>query len=280
MIPDAKSHFEVVKPTYMENWPRLVHALSIPSMSVGVTLTEARALGTNIVEYGDAFGPDMEDIAWLSARIDKAMKALGGEKFLVRLGSRSPKDTFCWETSGGRVRNGRQAVLLLCDCSERIADDLGMALAMDYPPVLWVRQWREIPRWAEFRCFQRGGRFIGASQYFYRETFPEIVERGPEILAALAEFHDTFRRAWGLSDCVFDVWYHDTTPCDGDQAARVDERRVTLIEVNPFFELTDPCLFEWADLRERTRPELRRFDAEGIVNEKAFARYRAVGTEN
>ena len=132
----------------------------------------------------------------------------------------------------------------MLDCSERIYEDLLLAIHENYPPHIWVRQWAEIPRWSEFRCFMRERKLVGISQYNYidGEVFPEIGRDAGTIRWAIGEqFFPMFRKASHLNDVVFDVWVRVSTMRDNTR-----DWSVKLLEINPFFSLTDPCLFKWS----------------------------------
>lgn len=239
-------YFEFVKPTYIENWPAALSRLTMAQQDVPLSLEEARALGSNIAELGESFGPT-QSIAGIRHRVREVL-AHFPRGALLRLGSRSPKDSWTWFDEGPRVTlQDADPLRHFLSVSERTADDLLLALQHDYPPHLWVRQWLEIPPWAEWRCFQRGRELVGVSQYNYRQHYPECVEHQEVVRWAIDLFHEQqFRQACPLPDVVFDVFVklrhrHDTG------FAKETAAEVTLIEINPWSPRTDPCLFTWKD---------------------------------
>lgn len=234
MYTEENPYFEAVRPTYLENWPDGLRELSIPQVDIPLTLNEAAALGSNLMEYFETFdGPAAQDLSSIRLRLDEAIARFPGGAF-VRLGSRSPKDSWLGHREGLRVTTAEKALRLLCDASERISDDLHLALACEYAPHLFVRQWIEIPCWAEFRCFSRDGELVGISQYDYHlGRREEIVSNGADIEKAIHRFfRESFSPRTHLSTVVFDVFLEATLSS------------VTLLEINPFDEYTDPCLFE------------------------------------
>lgn len=234
------NYFDMVKPTYIENWTAALYRLSIPQVDVPMTVVEAKALGSNLMDFAETFdSPPRQDISGLRQRVEEAIRQFAGGCF-VRLGSRSPKDSWRGCRQGFRVSTQEEAFALLCDASERISDDLHLAIANDYAPHIFVRKWEDFPVWSEFRCFMRGRKLVGISQYQHREKFDEIGPCRDVIERTIRSFFLCFRSAVHLDNVVFDVFVH---PCD-DEAGPVD---VTVIEINPFFELTDPCLFNWKD---------------------------------
>ncbi len=243
------NHFfeNTLKPTFIENWSKDLKRLSIPGISIPLSLEQAKALGSNIGEFGEAFG-ERQNISELEAELDKIIQAFPNGAF-VRLGSRSPKDSYVGFKKKFKVTSGKEAIEILTDCSERIYDDLQMALAHNYEPHIWVREWINIPEWAEFRCFVKQRKLIGISQYCYFDFYPEIKNKKEEIKWAIKTFFNLFFvQACHLDDVVFDVFVKKISIKDKsieDELANTNIWEVKLIEINPFCVLTDPCLFEW-----------------------------------
>lgn len=239
------SYWETVVPTYIENWPPGLCSMSIPQVDVPLTLAEALRLGTNMIDYGEAFCQDgiVANITDIRERVAEAVARMPSGAF-VRLGSRSPKDSWLGYKEGFRVRVATDPLRFLLDASERIYEDLTLALQNEYPPHIFVRQWLTIAPWQEFRCFMRARKLVGISQYNYleAEVFPEIVADAEAIRWAIEQAFSRFRGACHLADVVFDVIVERKTMRDN---TRIWE--VKLLEINPFFELTDPCLFSWKD---------------------------------
>jgi hypothetical protein len=243
------SYWEMAMPTFMENWPSELHSLSIPSVGRRLMMSEARTLGSYILELGEAFEKVPENREEIRARLidalDKQVKIFPQGVF-VRLGSRSPKDALYWgvcDTKGapenGRLVTGEQVFGILTACSERIYDDLQMQIAMEYPPSIWLRQGLELPEWSEFRCFMQDRKLIGISQYYYRTPYKEIAEDAGGIKWAIeCFFNSLFQSRCHLDSMVFDVFVKRR----GTQSCLYE---VKLLEINPFFPLTDPCLFDW-----------------------------------
>jgi hypothetical protein len=183
--------------------------------------------------------PYLRDISAIRARIDSAVGRFPKGVF-IRLGSRSPKDSWIGHEKGFRCLDGGRAIEVLLGLSERVTDDLLLAIKEKYPPHIFVREWIDIPKWAEFRCFCRGKKLVGVSQYNYLDAhMPEIEENMDSIKWAIELFFDDFRQATHLDDVVFDVFVVKRT------SGNATNWQVKLLEINPFFEHTDPCLFDW-----------------------------------
>lgn len=258
------NYFGEVRPTYLEQWPEALRRLSIDQVDVPLTVDDARRLGRNMMELFECFDevPD-PSIDHIRGKIAVAMEKFPGGAFL-RLGSRSPKD--CWDgyREGFKVMpSDPDPLRFVLGCSERMSEDLLLAIRNEYPPHLFVRRWADIPPWAEFRCFMMGRRLVGISQYHYRQFFPELLRHESLILWAVECFFiKNFRSASHLDHVVFDVFV--TIREQGDEA----QAEVKLLEINPFFALTDPCLFD-----HRSGGD---FDGSFRIVEKPLAR-KAVG---
>lgn len=279
------SYWDIVRPTYIESWPAALHTLSIPSVDIPLTTDDAKRLGSNIVDLGEVFllTPEEEQqnsqasryinactvaqltgkpipgdvpaakpvtakrlpnfIGDIRSRVAKAVASMPDGAF-VRLGSRSPKDSWEGMRRGSlKVTVDDDPMVFLLDASERVCEDLELAIANQYLPHIFVRQWLDIPRWAEFRCFMRDRHLVGISQYHYLdgEVFPEVVSNADVIRWAIGHFFARFREASHLESVVFDVFLRRRT-----HRTNIHEWECRLLEINPFFELTDPCLFAWS----------------------------------
>lgn len=270
-------YFEFVKPTFLENWPTGLRSLSIAQAGRKLSVKEAQALGENIVELGPTFytrtpeeeaaeeaarnwcykkmcgqgaGPrpkmpdfkdyDVADISAIRADVDELVSHFPNGAF-VRLGSRSPKDSWTGMRNGFRTMPEDNSLDLLLDCSERVCDDLHMAIAHNYEPWIFARQWLEIEKWQEFRCFMKGRKLVGISQYLYLDgEFREVLDNRDQIEWAIKEFFTAFEEQSHLDDVVFDVIVNTRKV-----AKNAFTWSVKLLEINPFFEMTDPCLFDW-----------------------------------
>jgi hypothetical protein len=228
-------------PTYIENWPKGLRELSVNSIDIPLSLDDAKIIGSNIMELGERFAPRALECSEIKSVLDQAMARFYPKGAFVRLGSRSPKDSWAGNRNGFKVKTGAEAFGLLTDCSERIADDLQNCIAQNYPPHIFVREWVDIENWREFRCFMLDRKLIGISQYYYREYFPQIGEYETVFMSWInGWFTKKFLPAIHVDSVVFDIWVNPT---------KMDEV-ITLIEINPLIATpmlgTDPCLFDYS----------------------------------
>jgi hypothetical protein len=109
----------------------------------------------------------------------------------------------------------------------------------------------------EFRGFVKNGRLCALSQYNHLCFFPELLPRRAELESQIRMFFEEkirSRLAVSFDDYVIDF--------------AVTESDVWVIELNPFMETTDGCLFSWQS--ERHILEGRRQDESvGIEDDDA-----------
>jgi hypothetical protein len=237
-------YFDLVKPTYIENWPDGLINHSIATVHFPLTKEQVRSLiALNYMTMEDGREPKPEErttFLKLARKLSEYIKQFPKGAF-VRLGSRSPKDSWKGHRDGFRCTSATKALALLCD-SERIYDDLNLALSNNYTPHLVVREWIEIEPWQEFRCFYKNRRLVGISQYNYLkgEVFPEIIELAGAIEWAIRQKSEIIASLLPADDVVVDYIYR--VKQRGNE--RINE--VILLECNPFMVYTDPCLFNWS----------------------------------
>lgn len=234
-------HFELVKPTFIENWPQDLCRLSLAQTGIKLDRFTAIVLGMQIKDYGEAFSrmgritlPETFALSSLETELDNEI-ATYPKGCYVRLGSRGPKDALyptVWPAT-----TGAHAIQNLTAGSERISDDLQQALAENYDPYIWLRQWLPVEPQHEFRCFMKDRKFIGASQYnYFNGAIPWQHENSGELEWIIRDiFFPQFKQASHLDNVVFDLIIRN----------RDCEWTCKLLEINPFFNMTDACLFDW-----------------------------------
>ena len=137
-------YFEMVRDTYIENWSPELCKLSIAQVEIPLSKEEVCTLGSKIVDYGIEFRKQYENYIlesrWndLKERVERELCKFPTGAF-IRLGSRSPKDSWVGHREGFKVTCADKAFRLLTD-SERIYEDLMLALQNDYLPSLFLRQ--------------------------------------------------------------------------------------------------------------------------------------------
>lgn len=235
----TSTYFNQVYPTYIENWKGDLYSLSIPQIDIPLSLQDTIDLASNIAIFGVSFG-SRQPIISIKERIDKALKHFPEGAF-IRLGSRSAKDSRYVQYYGLKVTNSHIAIKILTDASERIAFDLRLALSNKYLPHIFIRQWFDLPSWMEFRCFMKSRRLVGISQYdcINLGHCKKIQKYAKKIKYTIEKFFERFKVASHLDDVVFDIFiikYLKNNKVNFE---------VKLLELNPFFDKTGSCLFDW-----------------------------------
>lgn len=236
------AYFAKVSPTYIENWSSALTELSIPQTDILLNASEARALATRNDGATASFTNECEQsINGVLERLGAALRVYPKGAF-VRLGSRSGKDSRFAEHHGLKIFHPQAALRMLTEGSRRVAFDLRLALRCNYEPHIFVREWREIANWAEFRCFMKQRRLVGISQYDCKNLghCTEIAARAAHIQAAIEKFFEQLRAASHLDDVIFDVFLERAEEGSGESFS------VRLLELNPFIPQTDACLFDWS----------------------------------
>lgn len=238
---DQTPYWNLVHPTYIENWPVEMLSLSIPTVQMKLMLDDIIRLGSNIVELGEGFAKTPHNIDDIIQKLDNIIQQFPNGAF-VRLGSRSAKDSYYAFQHGMRIFSGKEAIESLMACSERIYEDLKLAQLMEYEPSIILRQFVDIPKESEFRCFIQNNKLIGVSQYNYPDGYFQFIDENKDtIFWAIQSWYDRqFRRINILPNVVADVFIIPRVFGEGQT-----EWQVKLIEINPFYPGTDPCLYHW-----------------------------------
>ena len=146
-----------------------------------------------------------------------------------------------------RVRDGEYAVKLLLS-SDRVGEDLEYALEKgdgDFTKCtcLILREWVDIPQWAEFRGFIWDGQLNAIGQYNHLVMFPQLKQHKARVRTDLESFYAAIKDQIPLDRYIIDFAW--------------TEERVYLIEVNPFDgELVFPAstgLWSWEADREQMK---------------------------
>jgi len=231
----ALQEYNFIKPFLIENWPVALRQLSFKDVSIPISRHAIRAIIKDIdhpqkktAEEQDALF-ELEETA-AAVLLRDPFKKSGA---FIRLGSRSPKDTFI---GSPKVHTIEEAYGFISD-SIRMFDDLCMFWYSEQPCHLWVREFVDIEPWEEFRCFASGGKLRAISQYYYRdgENHEEIWNHADKIRWLIEVYYKkVFSPCCHLDDVVFDVYVNGKKgTCD-------------LIEINPLCGRTDPCLLRFA----------------------------------
>jgi len=220
---------------WYDNWPEELKALSFPTTIIPLTPEMRESIYKFISADTESHGANW----WMNKLKDRVKKALLDypDGAFVKLSSRSPKDNWDAIKKGFKVSTAQEVFNLLFQ-SERIMEDITL------PDInLLIRKWQDMRPEDEWRCFQREGKFVGISQYFYNDVFRYPDCDLGEILQVAKKAHDAIK-PYVPENIVFDLWI-----------PALIEPEFRLIEINPWVATpfgTDPCLFEWKDLETAT----------------------------
>lgn len=224
--------FDEVKKTYIENLSK--ELLEIPTVMFQLSSEELKTMLDvfNSIMNGETPSGDTEEkVNELRVKIDNLIKTNFPDGCFIKLGSRSPKDSWLIRKNGMCCKDGQYAMSLLFD-SERIMDDLYIASANNYLPHVVLRKWVNIDPWREFRCFIRNKELVGISQYFYKTYYPQIIKNKDNIEKVIKDKVQAIRNLLPVDTVIVDFIYND-------------DKTATIIEFNPYDIFTDPCLFDW-----------------------------------
>jgi hypothetical protein len=211
----------------------------------------------------------------LSSRIDSAISKFPGNCAFIKLSTRSPKDSLIAFKKAQvmydqakhtlntlndkiillqkcvidslKVENGDESVHLLIS-STRVGEDLEYALVPDDAGFsercsLVLRQWVDIPLWAEFRCFVWERKMTAIGQYNHPVVFKELMDDDlvRKIKTDLEQFFERIKCDIPIDRYIIDMaWTTD---------------RVYLVEINPFDgEIVFPAstgLWDWEKDRDQ-----------------------------
>lgn len=254
-MPDneERSIQEIGVPCSLQNWPQALRDISIPFVSAPMDQNIMVCLGCLNGESADLFDPwfaklpeDMKSIWERHEALKTFFDKLHSEcdrisPFFVRLGTRSPKDSYEGYKRRYRCDVFEDALELFAASSDRMSEDLWYALNYGQQAHFVIRPWVDIEYGSEARCFVREGRCVGVSEYDYRQKDPTKHARSQGLLDLYVTYPDLAEqaaKAAELPDVIVDVCRY-ATPAGP---------RTAVVEINPFCDMTDPCLFSWRNL--------------------------------
>lgn len=238
----ARDHLGLGRPFRVDAWPEALRAIAGPLVEVRLSAAEQNAIMTiwSLVNGDPIDEATMAEVQQVEAQLIERVQAavdFWADGAFVRLNTRSPKDNFDWLDEDGKpkpVHTAREAIRALTGSMERVFDDLRAAqLAEEDDPVfIVVRPYFTFEPWREVRLFIEDGQLVGASQYFYRDVFEDMLERTRGWKEILEQAVATLRPQLPWSSFTLDGWVDDT-------------RQFRFLEVNPPVSAgcTDPALF-------------------------------------
>ena len=268
ILKDEEDYYRLLRETYFEDYYDLIKDFTFKSDIRILSLEEIRTVLQANKEFTETGSSDTVDLTSVKNKIDESIAAIrevtGSEcKVFVRFSSRSPKDAiylleafptliqeklqelnstdiyaklhafYMASTEILAISSGSEAVDLFRK-SSRIVGDLEHCLEVSEPMNLIVREFVQFPVKNELRGFVYQGSLTALTQYNRTCYFPDQLETKAEVEEKVHTFMEGFIDAMRslLESFVVDIVV--------DTAGQV-----RVVEVNPFGELADSCLFSW-----------------------------------
>ena len=165
------------------------------------------------------------------------------------------------------------STLVVLQNSERIWHDMKLALSaqgggsdvltsnehgeekIEWQESLVAREWVVVEPDMEFRCFITSGKLVAISQYRHLVYFPRLVANWSMIQQALLQsfdaIHSKLAGTFPKDDYILDLAIQLNSNYGPESILKETPlppeavTKVWVVEVNPFFETTDGCLFSW-----------------------------------
>lgn len=142
--------------------------------------------------------------------------------------------------------------------SERIWHDMHLALSQgsSWNEAIIVRHWVNIEPDMEFRCFVCAGKLTAISQYRHLVYFPRL-HANEEYLkhtmthylqaTLMVKLDGLFPRNDYIVDLALELKnINKTYACLNENSLDGCIKQIWAVEVNPFYETTDACMFSWS----------------------------------
>lgn len=168
---------------------------------------------------------DNKQFDFLAEEIDAHLNKQGWRgNFFIKLESRSPKDYLYDDENFGKPRPLKTAkdALYALALSMRTFEDLCSFKTLHKFQII-IRPYISFHPKNEWRCFIKGRKLVGISQYYYAEVFDGLNSNG-------------------IADFINDIVIPNMT-VDSYIADVVNEEKPILLETNPW-GFSDPCLFK------------------------------------
>ncbi|KAL2248849.1 cell division cycle protein 123 homolog [Sesamum indicum] len=183
--------------------------------------------------------------------IKASIGSLGGAVF-PKLNWSAPKDS-AWISSTGNLKcTNFSEIALLLRSSDSVVHDLCHAYdsctdkTASRPSsfFLALRKWYpSLKPEMEFRCFVRHKLLVGICQREVTNFYPALLEKKDDLEMMIEEFFmEKVKGNFGSESYTFDVYV-------------TKDRRVKLLDFNPWGASTLPLMFTWDELEEKLREE-------------------------
>jgi len=181
--------------------------------------------------------------------VKAAIKSLGGRVF-PKLNWSSPKDANWISFDKSLLCTCPSDVFLLLKSSEFVTHDIDQPFvhceeddSINTPDInycLVLRKWQPPDPSTEFRCFVYKNKLIGACQRQATKYYSHLLREKESIIQDIEKFYkNKISEKFTDSSYIFDV-------------VRPKKGKVTVIDFNPFGQVTDTILFTWEEIEKLT----------------------------
>lgn len=225
--------------TYIENWPRELLSLSMRTASLEMSVDDVVALGSYSRHFRQNMGiTEVFDLSEdLCGRLSATLSDFP-QGVMPRLGHCSWKGSMISNT---RIRSLRELMSVITRPDDRISKVLINAASHRHGLKLHLREWVDISPENEFRTFVKSGKVVEISQYYWRDMF----DLRDDIHPIRSNLKHILRR-------IVTASHMDTFIADVCVGPNLDGRSF-LIEINPWIDTADHCLYQTRDFDGRLR---------------------------
>ena len=222
--------------TFMEVWPSDLWEFTLPAVEIALSEADRLKIGSATPFFAEHFELAGRDPDALDCEADlvEALEDMADTGAFLRMGSASFKRQGALNLP---IVNIGQAIDTIRSPNDRAARFVGDSLVHAYPLSLFVFPWRVVEPWTEIRLFVREGALVGASQYHCDKRYEALHKALPTLQKKVAMFWRALAPELPMPDVIVDLFIETDT--DGQLG------EVRLIELNPFIQRADTCLFDW-----------------------------------
>eukprot|EP01091_Cochliopodium_minus_P011361 TRINITY_DN3192_c1_g1_i2.p1 TRINITY_DN3192_c1_g1~~TRINITY_DN3192_c1_g1_i2.p1 ORF type:complete len:208 (-),score=57.38 TRINITY_DN3192_c1_g1_i2:19-642(-) len=134
------------------------------------------------------------------------------------------------------MQSARESLTLFSQ-SSRIRADIEDAKKYNFKVCVVIREWSLMKAEMEFRCFVFKRKLNAISQYCYYQHFPNLLKRKKEVQFCIQNLFEEAIQKFPFDNAIVDIFVDDSK----------ENLRAEIIEINPWFNDTSGCLFEWSN---------------------------------
>lgn len=174
------------------------------------------------------FRVDHEKNSLLLKKLEGFMREISefSSPFFIKIGEVSPKDCY-WALEG---INSAKKVLTIFSDSLRCIDHAWSVKKSEGRVPIYFRPFMKLDKRYEFRVIVKDEKIIGISQYYFTTVYNYTASELLKLEERVRQFQAGIHSFVGKKSYVVDLYLEDP-------------ERTLIIEINPYWDYTDPCLF-------------------------------------